>query len=57
MPIIEISIIVPVGTDNASVSHYIAKSIGVLEKEKDIHYQLTSMGTIIEGISSSVSGR
>ena len=50
MPIIEISI-VPVGTDNTSVSNYVTKSISILEKEKDIKYQLTAMGTIIEGNS------
>jgi uncharacterized protein (TIGR00106 family) len=50
MPIIEISV-VPVGTGNTSLSNYVAKSISILQKEKDIKYQLTSMGTIIEGTS------
>jgi uncharacterized protein (TIGR00106 family) len=50
MPIIEISI-VPVGTYNTSVSQYIAKSLSIIEKQKNIKYQLTSMGTIIEGDS------
>ena len=48
MAIIEISI-VPVGTETASVSKYVAKVLRVLEKEKNIKYELTSMGTIIEG--------
>ena len=50
MPIISISV-VPIGTKNPSVSRYVANSIKILEKEKDINYQLTAMGTIIEGKS------
>ena len=50
MPIMEISI-VPLGTQTASVSVYVANSIKMLEKQKDIKYKLTSMGTIIEADS------
>lgn len=50
MPIMEISI-VPIGTKTASVSKYIADALKVVEKEKNIKYQLTSMGTIIESPS------
>lgn len=46
----EISI-VPLGTKTASVSKYVASSIGVLKKEKGIKYKLTSMGTIVEADS------
>jgi len=46
--IIEISI-VPIGTPSPGLSNYIAGCLKVLEKEKDIKYQLTSMGTILEG--------
>lgn len=49
MPIMEISI-VPLGTETASVSQYVAGSIKAL-KEKDIKYSLTPMGTIIEADS------
>jgi uncharacterized protein (TIGR00106 family) len=48
MAIAEISI-VPLGTKTPSVSQYVARAIKVLEKEKDIKYELTAMGTIVEG--------
>jgi len=50
MPIMEISI-VPLGTKTPSVSKYIAKVLKVLKNEKNIEYQLTAMGTIIEASS------
>jgi uncharacterized protein (TIGR00106 family) len=48
MAIAEISII-PLGTKTPSVSQYVAKAVRVLEREKEIRYELTAMGTIIEG--------
>lgn len=48
MVIAEVSI-VPVGTKTPSVSKYIAGAIRVLEKQKKVKYQLTAMGTILEG--------
>jgi uncharacterized protein (TIGR00106 family) len=48
MAIIEVGI-VPLGTETPSVSKYVAEAIKVLKDEKDVKYQLTSMGTIIEG--------
>ena len=48
MAIVEVSI-VPVGTEEPSVSKYVAKAVQVLQDEKDIKYELTAMGTIIEG--------
>jgi len=48
MALIKISII-PVGTGATSVSRHIARAVGVLEGEKGIKYELTAMGTIIEG--------
>ena len=47
MAIIEVSII-PLGTKTPSVSKHVAKALKVLKKE-DVKYELTSMGTIIEG--------
>jgi uncharacterized protein (TIGR00106 family) len=47
MAIVEISVI-PLGTKTPSVSKYVAEALKVLEKE-DIKYELTSMGTIVEG--------
>ena len=48
MALVEVSII-PLGTPTPSVSQYIAQAVKVLEGEKDIKYELTAMGTIIEG--------
>lgn len=48
MVIAEVSI-VPLGTKTPSVSQYVAQAIKVLEQEKDIKYELTAMGTIMEG--------
>ena len=48
MAIAEVSV-VPLGTKTPSVSQYVARAIKVLEKEKDIKYEITGMGTIIEG--------
>jgi len=48
MAIAEISV-VPLGTKASSVSQYVARAVKVLEQEKDIRYEMTAMGTIIEG--------
>ena len=48
MALVEVSI-VPLGTETPSVSQYIARAVEVLQGEKDIKYELTAMGTIIEG--------
>jgi len=48
MAIVEVSV-VPLGTATPSVSKYVAKAEKVLQEAKDIKYELTAMGTIIEG--------
>ncbi len=48
MAMVEVSI-VPVGTPTPSVSQYVARAVQVLRSEPDIKYELTAMGTIIEG--------
>ena len=48
MAIAEVSI-VPLGTKTPSVSEYVARACRALQEEKNIKYELTSMGTIIEG--------
>jgi len=48
MAMVEISI-VPVGTESPSVSQYVALALKVLQAEKDLKYELTAMGTILEG--------
>ena len=48
MPIIEVSVI-PMGTDEPSVSSYITECYKILDNEKGIKHQLTPMSTIMEG--------
>ena len=48
MAIAEISV-VPLGTGTPSVSKYVARAIEVLQQEKGIRYELSPMGTTIEG--------
>ena len=48
MAIAEISI-VPLGTKTPSVSQYVVRAIKILKKEKDVGYEITAMGTILEG--------
>jgi len=48
MAIAEISV-VPLGTKTPSVSQYVARAVKIMEQEKDIRYEMTAMGTIIEG--------
>jgi uncharacterized protein (TIGR00106 family) len=47
MAILEISV-VPIGTKETSLSSYVAECLQILKKEK-VCYELTSMGTNIEG--------
>ncbi len=46
--IAEISVI-PLGTASTSLSHYVAACIDAIKQATDISYQLTAMGTIIQG--------
>lgn len=48
MAIVEVSV-VPIGTQTPSLSKYVAGAVRLLQAEKDIKYELTAMGTIIEG--------
>ena len=48
MAIVEVSI-VPLGTETPSISKYVTKAVQVLQTEENIKYELTAMGTIIEG--------
>lgn len=41
--------IVPLGTGTPSVSKYVVRALETLRNEKDLKYELTAMGTIIEG--------
>ncbi len=48
MALVKVSVI-PLGTGTPSVSRYVARAVEVLQDEKDINYELTAMGTIMEG--------
>ena len=48
MATVEVSI-VPLGTKTPSVSKYVARALKVLEGDGDIKFELTPMGTILEG--------
>lgn len=47
MAIAEISV-VPLGTRTPSVSRHVARAVRVLQGEKDVKYEATAMGTIVE---------
>lgn len=55
MAIAEVSV-VPLGTQSPSVSQYVARAIKVLEQEKYVKYEITAMGTIIEGDLDRILG-
>lgn len=48
MAIVEVTV-VPLGTGNTSLSEYVAGCHQILAEKDEIDYQLTPMGTIIEG--------
>jgi len=41
--------IIPIGTETTSLSQYIAACLNTVKQAQDISYQLTAMGTIIQG--------
>jgi uncharacterized protein (TIGR00106 family) len=46
--------IVPIGTMTTGLSQYVAACIEILRTKTELQYQITSMGTIIEGPLDSV---
>jgi len=48
MAIVQVSI-VPLGTKTTSLSKYVARSLKVLRNKKSVAFQLTPMGTVLEG--------
>ena len=48
MAMVEITVL-PVGTPTPSVSRFVAGAVRILQREPGIKYELTAMGTIIEG--------
>ena len=41
--------IAPLGTANTSLSQYVASCLNIVKEAPDISYELTAMGTIIQG--------
>ncbi len=41
--------IAPLGTATTSLSHYIASCLNIVKQAQDVSYQLTAMGTILQG--------
>lgn len=41
--------VVPLGTSGPSISRYVAACFEILKSVQDVKYQLTAMGTVIEG--------
>ncbi len=48
MAIFDVSV-VPIGTGGTSLSSYVAECVRILQKEKKIKHELTSMGSNLEG--------
>jgi uncharacterized protein (TIGR00106 family) len=48
MAIVEVTV-VPLGTKTPSVSQYVARAVKIMERERGLKYEMTAMGTIIEG--------
>ena len=48
MAIIDISVM-PLGTGTLSLSKFVAGAVKVLQEERNVMYEMTSMGTNIEG--------
>ncbi len=48
MAILEVNI-VPIGTPGTSLSPYVAECVRILQKEKKVKHELTSMGSNLEG--------
>jgi uncharacterized protein (TIGR00106 family) len=55
MAIVQIST-VPSGIGGTSISQHVARAVSVVKKERDVAYQLTPMGTVIEGDLDRVLG-
>jgi uncharacterized protein (TIGR00106 family) len=48
MAMMEITVL-PVGTPTPSLSKYVAGAVKLLQNEKDIKFEVTAMGTVVEG--------
>jgi uncharacterized protein (TIGR00106 family) len=53
MAIAEVSV-VPLGTGDTSLSRYVAGAIKVLRSHPELSYELTGMGTIIQGETAAL---
>ncbi len=55
MVIAEVSI-APLGTGSTSISGYVADCHKILQQQQEVQYQLTPMGTILEGDLDAILG-
>jgi uncharacterized protein (TIGR00106 family) len=55
MAIIEVRI-TPVGTRDSSMTKYVARAVDAIKREKDVKYQITATGTIMEGDLDKIMG-
>lgn len=46
--------VVPVGTGSTGLSHFVAACLDVIESRGTVSYQLTPMGTVLEGTLQDV---
>ncbi|GAB4270379.1 MTH1187 family thiamine-binding protein [Thermincola ferriacetica] len=48
MAVVELTV-VPLGTGSPSISEYVAGCLELIKRKENVKYQLTPMGTILEG--------
>ncbi len=53
MVIAEVTV-VPIGTESASISSYVAECHELLQEQDRVEYELTPMGTVLEGKLSDI---
>ena len=46
--------VIPIGTETPSVSHYVAGCLDIITQTENISYELTAMGTIVQGSLETV---
>ena len=48
MAVVEVRI-TPIGTKGSSMTRYVARAVDAIKGEKEVRYQITATGTIMEG--------
>ena len=55
MAVVEVRI-TPIGTKGSSMTKYVAKAVDAIKAEKDVKFQITATGTIMEGNLDKIIG-